>query len=123
MKAKSSKKTPAKKANSAKSPKFERLWNASTPNPYSSPYWEPPTIGAELRYVGLCYMDKKGTPIKDEYLFNGSKVKISGEFNRLGIDNAGLVKDLETAIDEVIKNHIKLKSHGKPTMIVPEEKK
>lgn len=115
--------TSAKKAKSAKSPKFERLWDTSPFNLNNSPYWEPPTIGAELLYVGLCYMDKKGTPIKDEYLFNGSKVKISGEFNRLGIDDAGLVKDLETAIDEVIKKHIKLKPHNKPTMIVPEEKK
>ena len=121
MKAKTTK-TAKKGAKSAKSPKFERLWNTSTLNPDSSPYWEPPTIGAELLYVGLCYMDMKGTPIKDEYLFNGSKVKISGEFNRLNIDDNGLVKDLEKAIDEVIKNHIKLKTHKKPTMISPEGK-
>lgn len=113
----------SRKPSSAKSPKFERLWNTPTPSLDSSPYWEPPTIGAELLFVGLCYMDKKGTPIKDEYLFNGTKVKISGEFNRLNIDDTGLVKDLEKAIDEVIKKHTKLKVHDKPTMIVPEEKK
>ena len=116
-------KKTAKKILAAKSPTFDRLWNTSPFNPDSSPYWEPPTIGAELLYVGLCVMDKKGTPIKDEYLFNGSKVKISGEFSRLNIDDTGLVKDLEKAIDEVIKNHIKLKTHKKPTMIVPEDKK
>lgn len=120
--AQSNKKTSAKKANSAKSPKFESHWNTSTPSLDSSPYWEPPTIGAELLYVGLRYMDKKGTPIKNEYLFNGSKVKISGEFNRLNIDDNGLVKDLEKAIDEVIKSHTKLKMHKKPTMISPESK-
>ena len=118
-------KKASKKAVAPKAPKFDRLWNTNT-SPFnldSSPYWEPPTIGAELLYVGLCVMDKKGTTIKDEYLFNGSKVKISGEFSRLNIDDTGLVKDLEKAIDEVIKNHIKLKTHKKPTMLVPEEKK
>lgn len=109
-------KTPAK-SKSAKSPKFERIWNDSSFNPNNSPYWEPPTIGAELLYVGLCYMDKKGTPIKDEYLFNRSKVQIRGEFERLGIDDKGLVKDLETAIDEVIKNHIKSKTHKSQTRL------
>ena len=116
------KKTSATKANSAKSPKFESHWNTSTLSLDSSPYWEPPTIGAELLYVGICHMDKKRTPIKDEYLFNGSKVKISGEFDLLNINDAELVKDLEKAIDEVIKNHIKLKTHKNPTMISPKGK-
>lgn len=116
-------KKTAKKILAAKSPKFDRLWNTSPFNPNNSPYWEPPHISAELTYVAMCYMDQKGVPFRDEFLYSGSKVEVGGEFFRLNIDTNGLAKDLEKAIDEVIKKHTKLKAHDKLTMIVPEEKK
>ena len=119
---KPSKKT-SKKTAPAKSPKFDRLWNTSPFNPNNSPYWEPPHISAELTYAAMCFMDQKGVPFRDEFLYTGSKVEVGGEFFRLNIDINGLAQDLQKAIDEVIKKHTKLKAHDKPTMIVPEEKK
>lgn len=107
----------------SKKPKFDRNWLTSQHTPDNSPYWMPPFMEVDLTYVSLLYMDKKGTPIKDKFLYTGAKVKIDGEFGRLNITTEGLKKDLETAIDEVIRKHTKLPKNSKPTMIAPKEEK
>ena len=113
----------AAKAAVDKKPKFDRNWLTSPSNPDNCPYWTPPCMDVDLTYASLLYMDKKGTPIKDQFLYTGAKVKIKGEFSRLSIEDDGLVADLQSAIDEVIRKHTKLPKNSKPKMIAPKEKK
>lgn len=119
------KKTTKKGAKAAlgKGPKFDRNWMTNPNNPSNSPYWTPPYIEVDLTYASMLFMDEKGTPIKDEFLYTGSKVKANGEFSRLNIDDTGIVEDLQKAIDEVIRKHTKLKPHDKTTTIEPKDGK
>lgn len=92
----------------ASGPKQDLDWLTSPNNPGSSPYWTPPYMEVDLTYTSMLFMDEHGKPVKDKYMFTGSKVtKLGGEFSRLGIDDTNLAKDLEKAIDEVIKKHTK----------------
>lgn len=111
-------KKDAKKVLSAGSKKpFDRNWLTSPNNPDSAPYWTPPYMDVDLTYASMLFMDKDGTPIKDKFLYTGAKVKIEGEFGRLNIDREGLKKDLEAAIDEVIRKHTRLEPVEKTTKI------
>lgn len=96
---------------------FDRNWLTSPNNPDNAPYWTPPYMEVDLTYASMLFMDEKGTPIKDKFLYTGAKVKIDGEFSRLNIDREGLKKDLEAAIDEVIRKHTRLEPVEKTTKI------
>lgn len=96
---------------------FDRNWLTSSHNPDNAPYWTPPYMEVDLTYASMLFMDKDGTPIKDKFLYTGAKVKIEGEFSRLNITKEGLKKDLEKAIDEVIRKHTKLEPVEKDTKI------
>ena len=100
--------------------RFDRNWLTSPNNPVSSPYWTPPYMEVDLTYASMLFMDKDGTPVKDKFVYTGARVKIDGEFTRLSIEKEGLKKDLEKAIDEVIRQHTKLEPSEKPTRIAPE---
>ena len=92
----------------ASGPKQDLDWLPSPNNPTNSLYWTPPYMEVDLTYTSMLFMDEHGKPVKDKYMFTGSKVtKLGGEFSRLGIDDTNLAKDLEKAIDEVIKKHTK----------------
>lgn len=92
----------------ASGPKQDLDWLTSPNNPGSSPYWTPPYIEVDLTYTSMLFMDEHGKPVKDKYMFTGSKVtKLGGEFSRLGIDEKGLAEDLQKAIDKAIKKHTK----------------
>lgn len=111
-------KKDAKKVMAAGSKKpFDRNWLTSPNNQDSAPFWTPPGMEVELTYASMLFMDKDGTPIKDKFLYTGAKVKIEGEFGRLNIDREGLKKDLEAAIDEVIRKHTRLEPVEKTTKI------
>lgn len=106
-------KKEAKKILSA-GPKFDRNWLTSPGNTKNSPYWMAPYMEVDLTYASMLFMDNQGNPINDKFMYTGAKVKIDGEFFRLGVDKNGLKEDLERAIDEVIKKHTKAeKSSGK----------
>lgn len=100
--------------------RFDRNLLTSPNNANNSPYWTPPGMEVDLTYASMLFMDKDGTPVKDKFIYTGARVKIDGEFSRLSIEKEGLKKDLEKAIDEVIRQHTKLEPSEKPTRIAPE---
>lgn len=101
----------------ASNPKQDLNWLTSPNNPNNSPYWTPPYMEVDLTYASMLFMDRDGTPIKDKFLYTGAKVKIGGEFSRLNITKEGLKRDLEKAIDEVIRKHTKLEPVEKDTKL------
>lgn len=98
----------------ASNPKQDLNWLTSPNNPNNSPYWTPPYMEVDLTYASMLFMDEHGKPVKDKYMFTGTKVtKLGGEFSRLDINEKGLAEDLQKAIDKVIKKHTK-KQKRKP---------